>query len=137
MIKHIAMACAATVLLAGSALAQAPSAVENNFAQPRPTISTATPSGGGAVTTTGAPGAGQQVTTAAGAVIEVTQAKTPAECRKTAADLARDAQERSITDEKLEKIDDLILSLEKHCEAARFGDALAVAKSIKGLIETQ
>lgn len=135
MIKHFAMAVAAAALLSGSALAQSPSALENNFSQPRPTISTATPSGG-AVTTTGAPGAGQQVTTAAGAVIEVTEAKNPTECRKTAADLARDAQERAIADDKLEKIDDLILSLEKHCDASRFGDALAVAKTIKGLIET-
>ena len=59
------------------------------------------------------------------------------DCMKVASDLANSAEQKKLADDKLDRIDDLLTKMETHCDAKQFGEASAVARDIKSVIETQ
>lgn len=126
MIKQLAIAIALSGALAGSVMAQT-----------TPTETPATPS----VQTPAATPA--PVTTEPSAVapaagsIELKEAATPDDCLQAATELAVNAEARQLAEDKLDKIEDLLIKMETHCDARQFPEAHAVATSIKSLIETQ
>ena len=64
-------------------------------------------------------------------------AATPDECLQSAADLVLNAEEKKLADDKIDRIEELLLKMEAHCEGRRFPEALVVATDIKSLIEKQ
>jgi hypothetical protein len=123
MIKRIAATSLALGLLAGAALAQStpPQPTETAPAQatsPQPTAPAATPAAPAAPESAAAP-------------------QSADECMKSAADLAQATEDKKIADAKLDKIDDLLSRMEVYCDAKQFSEAMAVAKDIKSLIQTQ
>ena len=63
--------------------------------------------------------------------------QNPDECLKSASDLAQSAEDRKLTEDKLDKIEELLTKMETHCDAKQFVEAMNVAKDIKTIIETQ
>jgi len=126
MIKQLAIAIALSGALAGSVVAQ--------------TASTPVDTPAAGVQTTGVPApaaAEPQAASAGTGVVEVKETTTPDDCLQVATELAVNVDARNIADDKLEKIDDLLIKMETHCDARQFSEAHAVATSIKSLIETQ
>ena len=107
MIRTFALTLALSGLLAGSALAQG--------------------------TLTPAPSA----PAVPGATTELAPVSNPDDCLKTASDLALDAEDKKIAEDKLDKIEELLVKMEAHCDARQFSEAIAVAKDIKTMIEKQ
>lgn len=68
---------------------------------------------------------------------ELSAASNPDDCLKAASELAVDAEARKLAEDRLDKIEDLLVKMETHCDAKQFPEALAVAKDIKSLIETR
>ncbi len=75
--------------------------------------------------------------TAPAAATELTTASNPDDCLKSASELALNAEEKKLAEDRLDKIEDLLEKMETHCDAKQFPEALAVAKDIKSLIETR
>lgn len=63
--------------------------------------------------------------------------KNPDDCLKTAFDLSQAAEEKQLADEKLDKVEELLTQMETYCDANKFGEAMAVAKDIQNVINTQ
>lgn len=61
----------------------------------------------------------------------------PESCLRAAADLALFAEERKVAESRLDKIDDLLIKMEQHCDASQFTEAQAVAKDIKSIIQAE
>lgn len=59
------------------------------------------------------------------------------ECIKAATELALSAEDKKLGEDKIDKLDDLLTKMETHCDAKQFVEAMAVAKDIKTMIETQ
>jgi hypothetical protein len=116
MIKYLAIAFALGGLLAGSALAQ----------QPGPKHGPA-PEASGIAAPSAAPAP----------AAEFAPASNPDDCLKTASDLAVLAEEKKLAEDRLDKIEELLVRMETHCDARRFTEAVVVAKDIKSLIEKQ
>ncbi|MFM9940636.1 MAG: hypothetical protein ACKVP7_14225 [Hyphomicrobiaceae bacterium] len=141
MIKALTLALAIVGVTAGYAAAQttptapapttpAPAAAPAPAATPAPALGTPAPSGSVAGTTTTG-------TAATAATTQLVAATNPDDCLKTASDLALDAEERKLAEDKLDKVEDLLVKMETHCDSKQFPEALAVAKDIKSLIETR
>lgn len=62
---------------------------------------------------------------------------TPEDCVKQASDLAQNAEDKNLADDKLDKIEELLTKMETHCEAKQFSEAAVVAKDIKTMIDGQ
>jgi hypothetical protein len=60
--------------------------------------------------------------------------KTADDCYIAALNLAEAAEERKLAAEKLARVEDLLTTMEGHCEASRFPEATAVSADIEGVI---
>lgn len=63
--------------------------------------------------------------------------KSPDDCLKAAFDLSQAAEEKQLTDEKLDRIEELLTQMETFCDASQFNEAMAVAKDIQTMIDGQ
>jgi hypothetical protein len=57
-------------------------------------------------------------------------------CMKSAYDLADEAEKKQLSDSKLEKLDGMFNTMEKHCKALELPQAQSMAAQIKTLIDT-
>jgi hypothetical protein len=57
-------------------------------------------------------------------------------CMKSAYDLADEAEKKQLSDTKLEKLDGMFNTMEKHCKALELPQAQSMAAQIKTLIDT-
>ena len=57
-------------------------------------------------------------------------------CMKSAYDLADEAEKKQLPDAKLEKLDGMFNTMEKHCKALELPQAQAMAAQIKTLIDS-
>jgi hypothetical protein len=67
-------------------------------------------------------------------------AETPAnseDCLKAALEIAQSAEQKQLSNEQLDKVEEMLSRMEAHCDAAQFKEAAAVAKDIDGLISKQ
>ncbi len=126
MIKALTLALAITGFTASYATAQSPGPT------PAPAPSVTAPAA-----TSPAPKAEAPAAPAAAATTQLVTATNPDDCLKTASDLALDAEDRKLAEDKLDKVEDLLVKMETHCDSKQFPEALAVAKDIKSLIETR
>ena len=62
-------------------------------------------------------------------------AQSSDECLRRAMSLAEEAEDKQLAEDRLERIDDLLLKMETHCDARQFGDAAAVALDIRAAID--
>lgn len=120
MIKQVALSAVVASLFAGAAFAQStppadqqPSAPQ---AQPAPAPQSQPSAPQGGQPSAGAP-------------------QNPDECIQAASGLAEAAEAKKLSEEKLDKIEDLLTKMETHCDAKQFVEAMAVAKDIKSLID--
>lgn len=71
----------------------------------------------------------------------VARAETPAsnaeDCLKSAFDIAQVAEDKKLSNELLDKVEDLLTKMEGYCDAKQFTEAAAVATDLKQLIEKQ
>ncbi|CFX34090.1 conserved exported protein of unknown function [Candidatus Filomicrobium marinum] len=58
------------------------------------------------------------------------------DCLKQAFDLAQSAEEKNLPDAKLDKLEELLTTMEGHCDSNKFDEAATVAGQIKTEIET-
>lgn len=122
MIRKLALAVAFTTLLTGAAIAQSTPSSPETPAAGETGQGIAQPPG---------PAAAEMKDD------EVKLTADPESCLKSASDLAVIAEERKVPETQLDKIDDLLIKMEQHCDARQFTEAQAVAKDIKGLIQQQ
>lgn len=61
--------------------------------------------------------------------------KNPDDCLKAAFDLAQSAEEKQLSDEKLDKVEELLTQMETYCDANQFSEAMTVAKDIQTMID--
>jgi hypothetical protein len=115
MIMRMATAAAFSLLLAGTALAQAPAAPASGADTP-------------AATTAPAPGAASTAGTA-------DTPQTADACIAAAAELGEVAEGKGLADDKLEKLDQLFSRLEALCDGQQFKEAMAVAGDIRTLLD--
>jgi hypothetical protein len=133
MIKRMAFGVLMCALLGGAAFAQTtPAPTDPSPAPPASTNAPAATPEPAAPTVPPVQSEGPTATPGAQAAVE-----TPADCMKLANDLAQSAEEKDLTPDKLEKIDDLLIKMETHCDASQFSDAMTIATDIKAVIETQ
>lgn len=126
MIKRMAFGALMCALLGSAALAQStPAPTDSTTSGPATTAAPAAPETTPPAATP-APASGQQ------AALE-----TPEDCMKLATDLAQSAEEKDLSADKLDKIDDLLIKMETHCDAKQFSDAMTVATAIKAMMDTQ
>jgi hypothetical protein len=59
------------------------------------------------------------------------------ECFRAAYEMADWAEEKKLSDDEIDRVDDLLFQMEEHCDASRYEDAMAVADRVRSLIETQ
>lgn len=60
--------------------------------------------------------------------------KSADECLKGTIDLAKEADGKGLSEDKLAKIEDLLTKMEGHCEAQQFAEASAITKDVKAVI---
>jgi hypothetical protein len=60
---------------------------------------------------------------------------SPDDCLKAAFDLAQAAEEKSLADDVLDKVEEALTRMEGHCDANQFAEAMVVAADIKTLID--
>ena len=121
MIKSFTVAMLMSCVVVGSAMAQTTPPVQDNppAVQPSPAqAQTPTPPAEAAPQASATPA-------------------SPDDCLKAASDLAQSAEDRKLNEDKLDKIEELLTRMETHCDAKQFVEAMAVAKDIKTMIETQ
>ena len=61
---------------------------------------------------------------------------TSDECLKQAFQLAQSAESKKLSDEKLDKIEELLTKMESHCDAKKFAEANVIAADIKAAIDS-
>ncbi len=110
MLKKLATSAALVTLLHAAALAQQPAPTPTPVPAPQAVEQ---------------PAAGEDPATSAEA------------CVKSAFELARLAEEKPLTDEEANKLEDLLTKMEAHCDAKQFSEAAAVGADIKSRIETK
>lgn len=59
------------------------------------------------------------------------------ECLKATYDIAKRAEDLKLTDEQIDKIEDLLTKMETHCDSQQFAEATAVGKDLDTLITTK
>ena len=129
MIKSMVSAAILCLLLAGPALAQS-----------APPTETAKPAGA-------APAATQPAQPHAAEAAKLAPAAAPAEtaeapstieaCITSAADLGSVAEGKTLSEDKLERLDELFSKMETLCDGKQFAEAMAVAGDIKTMLNTQ
>jgi hypothetical protein len=71
----------------------------------------------------------------------VAGAETPAansdDCLKVAFDIAQAAESQNLSNEKLDKVEELLTKMETHCDAKQFTEAAAVATDLKQIISKE
>lgn len=117
MIKQLAISVVASALFVGSALAQSTPPVA-------------------APTQTEQPAASQMQAPAPSAPQLSAAPKNPDECIEAASSLAESAEAKKLAENKLDRIEELLVKMETHCDAKQFPEAMAVANDIKAMIET-
>jgi hypothetical protein len=60
---------------------------------------------------------------------------SPDDCLKAAFDLAQAAEEKSLADDVLDKVEESLTRMEGHCDANQFAEAMAVAADIKTMLD--
>jgi hypothetical protein len=114
MLNKIIAAAALSLTLTGAALAQA-------------TAPAATPTAPAAV----APTAPSAVAPSA----EAAAVANADECLKNAFEIAQKAEEKKLSNTELDKIEELLTTMESHCDANRFKEAMVVHTDIKTMID--
>lgn len=133
MIKQAIASAALAALFAGSALAQTPApAPQPGTPESAPQMQAPAPAP--QAPQTAPQNAPQAPQAAPGATAGVPQ--NPDECIQAASSLAESAEAKKLAEDKLDKIEDLLVKMETHCDAKQFNEAMAVAKDIKAMIET-
>lgn len=124
MMKQIALALTLSTALVSGAVAQT--------APPAPAAPAAAPAAPAA-----APAA-PAAKSAAPAAAELAQVPaTPDECIKAAFDLAQTAEDKKMSNDELDKIEQMLSKMETHCDANQFTEAMAVSKDIKTFINAK
>lgn len=59
------------------------------------------------------------------------------DCLKQAFQLAQTAENKNLSDDKLDKIEELLTKMESHCDAKKFPEATAIATDIKAAIDSK
>jgi hypothetical protein len=113
MIMRMATAAALTLVLAGTALAQAPSAP----APEAPAVAAPGPSG-------------SQAAAPAEALPDTASA-----CIAAAAELGEAADGKTLSEEKLDKLDQLFSQMESLCDNQQFTEAMAIAGDIRTMLD--
>ncbi len=73
---------------------------------------------------------------ATNAVLAETPA-SPEDCLKVAFDIAQAAENKSLPNDQLDKVEELLTKMESHCDARQFNEAAAVATDLKTLISKE
>ncbi len=122
MLKHLMIAVSMSALMVGGALAQAPAASEP------PTMENA---GQAAPMTQAEPQAQPQADT------QSTGTASADQCLQSAMTLAKSAEQKSLADDKLDKIEQMLAKMEDLCDANQFSEAQAMVKDIESAIKSQ
>jgi len=67
-----------------------------------------------------------------GAVAE--SPETSEDCFKTADEVADAVEEVQLTEEEMEQVDEMLFTMEEHCEAQRFSEATEIAESVRAIV---
>lgn len=59
------------------------------------------------------------------------------ECLKQAFQLAQSAESKKLSDDKLDKIEELLTKMESHCDAKKFAEATVIAADIRAAIDAK
>lgn len=59
------------------------------------------------------------------------------DCAKIAQDLVAVAESKTLPDERLDKIEEMLVKMEGHCDAQQFTEAAAVAKEIRAELDRE
>lgn len=62
---------------------------------------------------------------------------TPDDCIKVTFDLAQKAEDKKMSNDDLDKVEQLLAKMEGHCDAKQFQDAMAVSNDIKQFIASK
>ena len=73
---------------------------------------------------------------ATNAVLAETPAN-PEDCLKAAFDIAQAAENKSLPNDQLDKVEEMLTKMESHCDARQFTEAAAVATDLKTLISKE
>lgn len=121
MIRKIALTSAFVASFAGIALAQGTAPAQQPGATPPPaaTAPAATPP---AAVATPAPAA---------------DLASADDCLKSAFDLATQAEQKKLSNEELDKLEDLLTKMEGHCDSNQLKEASAVSGDIKSIIDAK
>ena len=124
MIRKLAVSSALLLALAGSAIAQsaAPANTETAPAASAPAASAQAPA-----TSAPAPAASAPAADLAGAD----------DCLKSAFDLATQAEEKKLSNEDLDKLEDLLTKMENHCDANELKEASLIGGDIQSMIDAK
>ena len=74
---------------------------------------------------------------AQGTSVSPSSASTSDDCLKAAFDLAQKADDKRLSNEDQDRIEELLTKMEGHCDAKQFGEAQAMAKEIETVINTK
>lgn len=61
----------------------------------------------------------------------------PEDCLKTAFDIAQEADDKRLSNDELDKVEDLLTAMESHCDAKQFAEAVEVGREIKTMIDAK
>jgi hypothetical protein len=62
---------------------------------------------------------------------------TPDDCIKAAFELAQKAEDKKMSNDELDKLEQMLSKMENFCDAKQFTEAMAVSKDIKAVIDTK
>ena len=69
------------------------------------------------------------------AVAQELPIRTAQDCIRHASELADAAEEKQLSEEKLDHIEDLVVRMEAYCDAHQFDEARALAREIRAVID--
>jgi hypothetical protein len=61
----------------------------------------------------------------------------PEECMNSTFELAQAAEGKKLSEDEADKVEELLVKMEDHCDANRYAEAMAVAQDLKVMIEKQ
>lgn len=62
---------------------------------------------------------------------------TADECIKAAFDIAQSAEDKKMSNDELDKVEQMLSKMETHCDASQFTEAMAVSKDLKSFINAK
>jgi hypothetical protein len=74
---------------------------------------------------------------AASAAFAETPASNPEDCLKVAFDLAQTAEAKTLSNEQLDKVEDMLTRMESYCDAKQYTEAAGVATELNTLISQE